>query len=148
MSQAYYLQMLAESHRLVQERDGQPRSRLEFLADHVFDFTTYDTAMSERFATRAVEVARAITEARTLAYTATSDGHYEWYLLMANMPFFAGRLDWGTSIRGAWWRHCQHELESCGLYLNGQQVGNLYFSSADWVSFMMAVACFAEGDQP
>ena len=29
---------------------------------------------------------------------------YMWFIIMCNMPFFSGKIEWGTSIRGAWWQ--------------------------------------------
>lgn len=134
------LQNSYETHR--QTVECPPESRLEFLADVVFQFTTYDGAMSVEFAARAVQVCTAITERATFSFIEDPEC-YRWFLLMINMPFFVGRLDWGTSIRGAWWGHNDTSLESCGLWSGSEQVIKLEFSRAEWMSFIHAVIEFA-----
>ena len=120
-------------------------SRLEFLADHVFDFTTYDSAMSELFAAKALDVCVAISNGTTLDYIKAED-NYRWFLLMVNMPFFAGRLEWGTSIRGAWWDYGPQKLESCGLWRGEEQTLTVEFTRDEWLAFIAAVVAFAATD--
>lgn len=134
-----------------EEISGQDHSgRLEYLSDHIFDFTTYDGEMAELFARKALEVCAAISDRRTFEYIATSPENYRWYLLMCNMPFFAGKLEWGTSIRGAWWDASPRgkiEFDSCGLFLDGRQYcQTMQFSAAQWIEFIAAILQFA-GDE-
>ena len=77
-------------------------TRLGFLSDNIFDFTTYDNEVSEQFARGMLEVLECLLLRKTFEYQAKHKGAYMNYLLMVNMPFLAGKLDWGTSIRGAW----------------------------------------------
>ena len=52
-----YRRMLEEGHAEIDAFQGQGRtSRLEYLADNVFDFTTYEGEYSELFAKKALEV--------------------------------------------------------------------------------------------
>jgi hypothetical protein len=120
-------------------------TRLEFLSDYIFDFTTYDRGMAELFTRKALEVCAAISEQRTFDYIKDED-NYRWYLLMVNMPFFAERLDWGTSIRGAWWSHGAHKLESCGIWRDHEQVTALEFTRNEWLAFVAALVEFAAVD--
>jgi hypothetical protein len=120
---------------------GHEMSRLEFLAEYVFDFTTYDTEMGELFARKALEVCAAINDGKTFDYIKDAD-NYRWYLLMVNMPFFAGRLEWGTSVRGAWWDHGAQKLESCGLWREGEQVLSMEFPRSEWARFVAALVEF------
>lgn len=116
--------------------------RMDYLSEYIFDFTTYDSEMGELFASKAVEVCSAISDGRTFDYIKEPDG-YRWYLLMVNMPFFAGRLDWGTSIRGACWAHESQKLESCGLWRGNEQVLSMEFTRSEWIRFIGAVVEFA-----
>ncbi len=119
-------------------------SRLVFLAECVFGFTTYDDEMSELFATKAMEVCEAVSSTGTLGtlqYIKDPD-NYRWYLLMVNMPFFAGRLDWGTSIRGPWWAHDDQTLESYGIFQGNEQVLEMTFTRAEWMHFIAALIAF------
>lgn len=130
---------------------GGPSSRLEYLSDFIFDFTTYDGEMSELFASKALEVCEAISNRTTYDYIKEPES-YRWFLLMCNMPFFADRIEWGTSIRGAWWGGPPGELiefSSSGLFLDGEQVTEpLRFTDAEWSAFIAAVLTFARaGDK-
>jgi hypothetical protein len=139
-----YAELLEHSFA-VEKEQSDCESRLEFLSDHIFDFTTYDSAMAELFARKAVEVCAAITNHTTFDYIKNQDD-YEWFLIMCNMPFFATRIDWGSSIRGAWWSSPkQFELASCGLWIGSEQKADaLWFTNDEWTQFIRAVVAFAE----
>lgn len=141
--------MLADGYSAIRDLldSGGPRSRLAYLSDFIFDFTTYDDEMSELFATKALEVCSALNERKTFAYIEDPD-NYRWYLLMCNMPFFHERLGWGTSIRGAWW-HNDIEFNSSGLWLDGEQiVDDIKFTADEWKAFIAAAIEFSKlGDE-
>jgi hypothetical protein len=123
------------------------RSALEFLSEHIFDFTTYDSAMSELFACKALEVASAISDRTTFEYIKDGERH-QWFLIMCNMPFFYPKLEWGTSIRGAWWDSRNPvEISSCGLWIGDEQVLTLTLNAEEWNDFIKAMIEFAE-DKP
>jgi hypothetical protein len=136
-----YLKLLTESygsdHFCV-----QPASRLEYLSEYIFDFTTYEDEAAELFARKAVEVAEAINNGTTFKYIQRDEDRI-WFLLMCNMPFFYPRLEWGTSIRGAWWHHSQHAITSCGLFVGDEQLEDLSFTREQWREFILAVVEFA-----
>lgn len=144
-----YLKLLEHSYETVRGMGNcSPGSRLDYLSEYIFDFTTYDPEMSELFAKKAVEVCAAITNGYTFEYIRDPED-YKWFLLMCNMPFFAGRLEWGTSIRGAWWgmpRGHDFEFDSCGLW-NGedQMTDTLRFTKEEWGEFMRAIIRFSWG---
>ena len=146
MDKQDYLRMLEDGHTAMDEFQGDGEtSRLAYLADYIFDFTTYEDRMGELFATKAVEVCAAISDRKTFEYLGASEESRMWYLLMCNMPFFADRLEWGTSIRGAWWNHPM-TLDSCGLFWQGEQVtATLKFERDEWAQFIEAVREFAAG---
>ena len=142
-----YKELLEHSHKVAAETfECAPQSRLEYLGDHIFDFTTYDGEMTVLFARKAVEVCEAINSRLTFDYIKDAD-NYRWYLLMCNMHFFEDKLEWGTSIRGAWWGARpgrQIEFDSCGLFVGDEQLTEtLKFSADDWSQFIAAVIEFA-----
>jgi hypothetical protein len=49
-----------------------------------------------------LEVCEVILNGKTVAYINESDANYKNYITIVNMPFLRGKLEWGTSIRGAW----------------------------------------------
>jgi hypothetical protein len=80
----------------------------------------------------------------TNEYIESSPENYRWHIIMCNMPFFANRIEWGTSIRGAWWKP-DITLTSCGLWEDDKQIDTLEFSSDEWASFIHAVVHFSKG---
>lgn len=121
-----------------------PTSRLEYLSDYIFDFETYDSSMAELFAKKAVEVCEAITNRKTFEYIAGPEG-YLWYLLMCNMPFFSERLQWGTSIRGAWWEASSEAVCPGGFWVESRPMSHLLRLSGteEWKEFVKAIIAFA-----
>lgn len=89
-------------HRLKRAAESTVCSPLEFFATEILDIITYDDAMDTLFVTKTLEVYKAITYRTTFAYVEHAE-NYLWFLIMCNTPFFADRITWGTSIRGAWW---------------------------------------------
>ncbi len=138
-----YLKLLKHSYAMAALDECPPETRMEFLGEHVFNFTTYDGEMSELFAGKAIEVCEAINNGVTFDYIKDPE-NYRWFLLMCNMPFFAERLEWGTSIRGAWWYPTK--LESCGLYEGGCQLLYLDFTRESWSEFVKALVVFAHSE--
>lgn len=137
------LREMLEHSFLITKGEVDGISRLEFLSDFVFDFTTYDSGMGEVFASKALEACAAISDRKTFDYIKDQD-NYRWFLLMVNMPFFVGRLEWGTSIRGAWWVHEDQTLESSGLWEGNEQALSMTFTRDAWADFVAALLEFAE----
>lgn len=149
MSTDEFLKLLAYSYEIERgdEGSGSARSHLEYLGEFIFDFTTYDSEMSELFAEKAVSVCAAIGDRSTFEFIKNPE-QYKWFLLMCNMPFFAQRLHWGSSIRGAWWDHYQRPIVSTGLWYEGDQLMELVFNGKeDWSSFIDAVVQFAKEEE-
>ncbi len=145
-----YLMLLEHSYEIEKGIDGcPPETRIAFLSDSIFEFTTYDGEKSEFFGRKAVEVCAAINDGKTFEFIEDAD-NYTWFLAMCNMPFFVDKLEWGTSIRGAWWgAHPgkQIELQSCGLWVGDEQLTDtLKFSAEEWNLFIVAVIEFARVD--
>lgn len=144
-----YLGLLKHSFDVAQAQD-EITDRLEFLGVYIFDFTTYDSEMDQLFGKKALEVCKAISDKKTFEYQEDEE-NYKWFLVMVNMPFFKDKLEWGTSIRGAWWAlygDDKFELNSCGLYEDGgtgqsiSQVLELKFNKEQWGLFVTAMENF------
>lgn len=144
-----YLELLENSFAIEKETFECPtNSRFKYLAESIFDFTTYDDSMSDLFGRKAVEVCAVINDGKTFDYIEDAE-NYKWFLLMCNMPFFANKLEWGTSIRGAWWGASpgeQIEFQSCGLWVGDEQCAEpMEFSVSEWRKFVAAVVAFSDG---
>lgn len=123
-------------NRFVELQQHTPiETRLEFLSSEIFGFVTYDSGMDELFARKAIEVCQAISERKTYEYLESEEGN-AWYLLMCNMPFFANRIEWGVSIRGASWMSKLPNL------------GDFDFTPEEWEAFIRAVVDFAKQEPP
>ena len=140
-----YRRMLEEGHEATDAFIGQGRtSRLVFLSDHIFDFLTYEDEYSELFAKKAIEVCAAISNGKTHDYIKEPEGRL-WYLLMVNMPFFANKLTWGSSIRGAWWEPPPNKkITFLGyLVLDGKRLlEQMEFTREEWLEFIGAIVEF------
>lgn len=136
-----YLELLENSYVIEKNRDGT-QTRGQFMAMHIFNFTTYDDSMDELFGTWAIEVCRAITNGETFSYIEKQE-KYILYLLMCNMPFFQDKLEWGASFRGAWWTSDEITLHSCGLWDGQKQLELISFTNEEWLEFMHAMIKFA-----
>ena len=142
-----YLKLLRDSYKeTADNRDDPTLEKLEFLANDIFGFTTYENVVSSMMAKKALEVCKAISDKKTFDYIASEEGNF-WYLVMVNMPFFENRLEWGTSIRGAWWDlrgDKEFIIESCGLFSDGEQILELKLNNSEWIKFIEAMANFSE----
>ena len=136
-----WIEILKTSYNAAAFNECPPESRLEWLGEYIFDFTTYDGNMSALFARKAIEVCSAINNKTTFLYIEDSD-NYQWFLIMCNMPFFADKLEWGSSIRGAWWDN-KIEFQSCGLWVDDEQLCETEFTLDEWKKFITAIIDFA-----
>lgn len=119
------------------------KSRLSYLSVHIFDFVLYDSEMEELFAKKALEVSKAINDRTTFQYIRKPDNYF-WFLVMCNMPFFYHKINYGSSIRGAWWDG-QLSIDSCGLWDGDRQITNIiYFNKDEWRKFINDLLEFAE----
>lgn len=138
-----YLELLKESYKEEKERDDDLEP-YEYLSDHIFDFTTYDGEAANRMGEVALSVCLAITDRNTFDYI-KDKVNYANYLNCVNLVFFMDKLEWGTSVRGAWWDlygNKEFELNSCGLYKDGEQVLSVKFNEKEWGLFIYAMRDF------
>lgn len=132
-----------EEERLERESYDDSLSKLEFLASCVFGINTYDPDEDCFFAKMAIRVCEAITRGETYKLIEDPDS-YRWYLVMCHLPFFAEKIEWGTSIRGAWWSHAGIRfVPPISLADGGELIdGPLCFERDEWVNFVEAVIEF------
>lgn len=70
-------------------------------ASEIFDLTTYDDGLDEIFVRTICTVAKGIILRRTFDFM-NDDSLYIAYIVVCNMFERRHWIDWGTSIRGAW----------------------------------------------
>ncbi len=146
-----YLSLLENSYK--QSRINgftvSPETRLEYLAEAVFEYTTDETEVAEFLAKKALEVCLAITRRETFDYIKLPENNL-WYLTLLNTPFFETKVSWGCSIRGAWWDTYpanNFTLNSCGFYIKEQQLEELIITLPDWDIFILALETFVSSDK-
>lgn len=96
-----FIQALEPYYQDAQSYSGA-KTRAAWLATYLFDVDTYDDDMGEWFTDIMLATARAVSERATFEFIKDRT-RYRDYLTAVNLPFFVGRLEWGGSIRGAWW---------------------------------------------
>ena len=104
--------------------------KLIWLCDDVFDLTTYNPALSVDYGKTILEVMTAIRDRKTFEYIeVNNEASYSKYIAVCNWFNIHNLIEWGTSIRGAWFEfnsydkdfefiHC-HEVSQC---INGEWV--------------------------
>ena len=86
-------------YKAVLDRDC---SVYEWAASEIFCLTMYDPWLDELFVKRIIEVCKAILEGKTFEYIEDKDSNYVTYALVTNLLSKYDWIDWGSSIRGAW----------------------------------------------
>lgn len=144
-----YVALFENSYKAYQNTMSSPvPNRLGYLSECVFNFVTYDDEMGMLFATKALEVCKAINGDSTHDYICKSSENYTWYITMCNIQFFKERLNWGTSIRGAWWDHKDSSFYNCQIWINDKQITEpIKFTWKQWLVFIEALTVFVEKDK-
>lgn len=108
-------------------------SKNEFLSNEIFDFITYDGEYDEIFSRQMIDVIEALLNKQTFEFHSKSTGHYHTYLTMVNMPFLRDKLDWGTSIRGAWFDdYSDGEYEIANFKIPKTELSNFMRDLVEW----------------
>ncbi len=71
-------------------------------SNYVFNLTTYDNELDEIFVKKIFEVCKAILERKTFEFIKESDEKYRQFIIVCNLLSRFEWINWGTSIRGAW----------------------------------------------
>lgn len=81
---------------------GAVRSKKEWLSSEVFGFATYDPELDRLFTKKIIEVCKAILNKTTFEYIWEDEQNYITYITVCQLFVHCDWIDWGTSIRGAW----------------------------------------------
>ena len=117
------------------KQDEYPLDKIEYIAERIFDFYTYENEIQSLLCKKALEICEAITERKTHEYVSTDEGRY-WYHILTQMPFFQDKTEWGCSIRGAWWDH------SVDFFVVDV---DLIIPRDDWDEFILDLIEFSKG---
>ena len=75
--------------------------KYEWAANYIFELITYDAALDEKFVKDIIEVCKVIIDKRNYDYI-KDDNNYIKYILVCQLLDRFQWINWGTSIRGAW----------------------------------------------
>lgn len=76
-------------------------TKYEWAASDIFNLTTYDGALDKLFVKAIIEVCKVILERKTFEYIENKE-KYVSYILVCQLLETFNWIEWGTSIRGAW----------------------------------------------
>ena len=77
-------------------------NKYEWVASEVLGLATYDGSLDEIFVKKFCEVCKCIADRKTFEYIESSQENYITYILVCQLLTDKHWIDWGTSIRGAW----------------------------------------------
>ncbi len=104
-------------------------TRLQYVGNTIFNFTTYDGDADSRFALKMIEVLESIINRTTFEYQIEN---YDNYLTMVNMPFLVDKLEWGSSIRGAWLDTAKKYVLSNDIEIEKDEIEQFCTQLIDW----------------
>lgn len=97
-----WAEWLEKMHVKMDDMDSGGRTRYETAAS-VLDITTYDSDMDKIMVDMMMPTLLAIGDKTTFELVEGSPEQYKDFIITVNLPICERRLNWGTSIRGAWW---------------------------------------------
>lgn len=113
-------------------------NKYEWAASNVFHIITYDGGLDELFVKIIIEVCEVILNRTSFEYI-KDDDNYMSYILVCNLLSRNTWLEWGTSIRGAWfevqggsWPILEYWTEEDGFKMIPFTIDNL----KDLIKFM------------
>ena len=80
-------------------------TKYEWVASEIFGLSTYDGELDEIFVKKICEVCKCIADRKTFEYIEASQENYITYILVCQILGNKEWIDWGTSIRGAWFTY-------------------------------------------
>jgi hypothetical protein len=102
VTQEEWAEWLEKMHAEMGDFQENMPSRYETAAA-VLGIVTYDGSMDEVIVRTMMPTLLAIGNKTTFELI-EDPKQYAWFCITVNMPFLQQRLEWGTSIRGAWYK--------------------------------------------
>ena len=104
------------------ERPTKEQFKYIFLSDYIFDVITYDDDLSYVFGKKIYEVMKTIQEGQTFDYIKQEEKYID-YILVCNLLESFDLIEWGSSVRGAWFVSDAHIKREVGCWeLDGTAV--------------------------
>ena len=121
-------------------------SKARFLVENIFELAVEDDELSAFYCSIIIDVCKALLNRTTYDYI-KDEQNYKYYILVLNLPFFKDIIEWGVSIRGAWFTAGiePYVLTSCGLFRGEEQICQLEFlEDVDICEFIQDIIDFYE----
>lgn len=130
------------SYEETNEACGGELSKIEYVVENLFEVSCYDEEICGGIYEMVSNPLRAITNGTTFELVEDLYDHMA-YILTCNLPFFANKISWGTSIRGAWWDHLII-WSSCAVWnKNGQITKDIQMTGDEFGAFVVQALDFA-----
>lgn len=139
--QDYYRKWFETKRKFImetQECHAEGISALEIVAQ-IFGITTYDSDMECHFARIILPVMLAVARGKPYDYHEQSEQHYIDYLMVCNFTAIEPLLEWGTSIRGAWFSPPKEGFrpdDGIGVYSDEADKPMIIADRDDFLAFM------------
>lgn len=128
-----YIEILDTEYQSSKHTECAPDSKVEFLGQSVFGFTTDDGEIDLLFSQKMIDVINVILNNTNYQYI-KSRKNYLNYLTMVNMPFLQDKLDYGTSIRGAWFDdYSEYTISSCNIQIPKMELTEFIRQLLVWI---------------
>ena len=115
----------------IENLPGAYRNKYNWAATEVFDLTTYDDNLDHLFVEKIVDVCKAILDGQTFEYIGNKD-RYVTYILVCQLLDKFHWIEWGTSIRGAWFEE-QHGVWGKSKDILNEQEWSSTDNTGAWV---------------
>ena len=127
-----------EHYEEVCSRHDDEYSKYEWAANYIFDLITYDTDLDERFVKDILEVCEVIADRCNYEYIENNDNYIKYILVCQLLDRFKW-INWGISIRGAWFENIPpHDSKNIldGNYYRIKEVPFSYDNLKALIQFM------------
>lgn len=119
-----FKQLFLEASEDINENEGTIYDHCAVICGAI-GFTTYNSAMDVRVVQDFIDVIQAILDGKTYEYLEQSEKKHLNYLTVVNLHNIHQFLNWGTSIRGAWFEEAEET-----------SIGELFICHPVWLSDM------------
>lgn len=144
--------IIEEDYKYSVDFGENSKTRLGYLAEHLFEFFAYTPRICESMVKTALDICKAINDGTCCQYVNISDAREKDFAVFMHTEFFVSRTSWG-SIRGADW---DKEFTKDGITIPGSislydpktgnqthDLANDVFSVDDWKLLIQAAIDFA-----
>lgn len=113
------------------------------------DFDTYDGGVDEMLAPRFTAVIKSILDRETFEHIKKSEQCYHDYLVVCNLPRFKDRIEWGVSIRGAWFElHKEFDFYNELPVTSGEGCHLMCDDEAKYEAYIRGLIMWMEKEEP